>query len=78
MLIPWLSATYKFSLLDNNLSSDTGLVFTLVQTGTVLHKKTFLNQFKKKLVLKNLSFEKKKTIRQQLSETRNHFEIFKS
>lgn len=73
MLIPWLSATYKFSLLDNNLSSDTGLVFTLVQTGTVLHKKTFLNQLKKKLVLKNLSFEKKKNYKTTVVRNKKSF-----
>ena len=57
-------ATYKFCLINNNLSSDTDLVFTVDQTGTIMHNITFLKQLFKKVVLKNLSFEEKQTIRQ--------------
>ena len=71
-------ATYKFSLINSNLVSDTDLVLKVDQTGNILHNKVFQKQFKKKLVLKNLSVEDKMKLREQLSEAKNPSQVYYS
>ena len=46
-------ATYKFTLVYSILSSVTDVVFTVDQTGQILHNKVIQKQFKKNLFLKN-------------------------